>query len=320
VRRRLLLAAALWTGCGYVGDPKPPLLNIPAPVQDLAARQIGDQIHIELTIPPLTTEGEIFKNLKSVEIKVGPGGTPLSINAWADGAAPLPGVTVKDGRVSYETPAAPWVGKEVVIGANILADNGRPSGWSNLVSLAVAAPLLRPASVAAANVKDGVRVSWTGKAPLYRVFRQAPGAADFAPAAEAAGNEWLDTSTEYGKTYAYRVVAVAKTSTGEAVSEPSETTSVTPEDKFPPDPPAGIKAIASTATVELAWDPSPGAVSYGIYRSMAKGEWELVGTPDIPAYSDKPPQAGAVYRYAISARDVAGNEGAKSEPVEVTAP
>jgi hypothetical protein len=321
VKRLVLLAAAIWSGCGYVGEPRPPLLNIPGRVENLTARQIGDRILIEFTVPPLTTEGEVFKNLASVEIKMGTaGGTPFSVDAWAAGATSLPDVVAQDMRVSYETPVQPWAGKQVVIGANVLATNKRPSGWSNLVALAVASPLSRPASVTAANVKEGVRVSWVGEAPLFRVFRQAPPEADFSVAGEVAAKDWLDTTTAYGKSYTYRVVAVAKTATGEAVSEPSDTVSITPEDQFPPDAPAGIKAIASTVTIELAWDPSPGAVSYGVYRAQGQGEWERIATPDIPAYSDKPPQSGAVYRYAISARDVAGNEGPKSEPVEVMAP
>lgn len=321
MKRLVLLAAALWSGCGYVGEPRPPLLNIPGRVQDLTARQIGDQILIEFTIPPLTTEGEVFKNLASVEIKVGPGGgIPFSVDAWAAGATPLPDVKPQDFKVSYKTPAAPWVGKQIVIGANVIADNRRPSGWSNLAALAVAPPLSRPASVTASNIKEGVRVAWSGNAPLHRVFRQAPAETDFSPAAEVAGTDWIDTGTEYGKSYTYRVVAVAKTATGEAVSEPSDTASLTPEDQFPPDAPAAVKAIASTATVELAWDASPGAVSYSVHRAAAQGEWERIATLDVPAYSDKPPQSGAVYRYAITARDPAGNESPKSEAVEVTAP
>ena len=38
-------AAALLAGCGYIGDPLPPLLNIPARVTDLTAVQRGRPDH-----------------------------------------------------------------------------------------------------------------------------------------------------------------------------------------------------------------------------------------------------------------------------------
>ena len=57
MRRVPLILALLVTGCGYVGDPLPPALNIPVPVADLNAVQRGDQIIIQFTVPQMTTEG-----------------------------------------------------------------------------------------------------------------------------------------------------------------------------------------------------------------------------------------------------------------------
>jgi hypothetical protein len=319
--KRLLLLAVLWSGCGYVGEPLPPLLNIPSAVTDLQARQVGDRIRIEFTIPPLTTEGEVFTGLDRVELRIGPSGEgPFSADAWAAGATVLEGVQAGNGRVVFDTPAAPWAGREVVVGANLHANNRRMSGWSNLAAVAVIQPLARPSSVAVSAVKEGVSLAWKGSAPGYRVFRQAPGESEFTRAADVAPAEWTDTATEYGKPYEYQVIAVAKTATGEAVSDPSSVVRVVPEDRFPPEPPAGLSAVASTSTVELAWEPSAGATAYTLYRA-AEGEWERVGsTTGTPAHSDKPPRSGVAYRYAVTASDAAGNESAKSEAVQVTAP
>jgi len=62
-------------------------------------------------------------------------------------------------------------------------------------------------------------------------------------------------------------------------------------------------------------------VDYAVYRASAGGSWERTGsTAGVPSYSDKPPRSGEVYRYAVAARDAAGNESDKSEAVQVTAP
>jgi hypothetical protein len=46
----------------------------------------------------------------------------------------------------------------------------------------------------------------------------------------------------------------------------------------------------------------------------------LADSVDSPAYSDRQITAGTKYVYAVSALDSAGNESAKSAPVEMTAP
>jgi hypothetical protein len=319
--KRLLLLAVLGSGCGYVGEPLPPLLNIPSAVADLQAKQVGERIRIEFTIPPLTTEGQLFTDLERIELRVGPAGEEqFSVDAWAAEATALEGVQALENKVTFETPAKPWVGRSVIVGANLHARNGRFSGWSNLASLAVVAPVAPPSSVAASNVRQGVRLVWRGNAASYRILGRPPGGSVFAPLAEVSSSEWVDTATQYGKLYAYQIVALAKTPTGEAVSDASSAVQIVPEDRFPPEPPAGFSGVASTDTVELAWEPSPDAVTYTIYRA-AEGSWERIGaTTGVPAYSDKPPQPGVEYRYSVTASDAAGNESGKSQVTRVIAP
>src|SRR5438067_1335818 len=57
IRTGSVLVALLATGCGYIGEPLPPLANIPARVNDLAAVQRGSRIFVQFTIPSHTTEG-----------------------------------------------------------------------------------------------------------------------------------------------------------------------------------------------------------------------------------------------------------------------
>jgi fibronectin type 3 domain-containing protein len=98
---------------------------------------------------------------------------------------------------------------------------------------------------------------------------------------------------------------------------------ITPIDQFPPAPPAGLTAVASAAGLELTWDRNaePDLAGYRIYRAAPGGAFEKIGeTRENPSFSDRKTEAGRNYRYAVSAYDQAGNESARSEPVEAMAP
>jgi hypothetical protein len=51
------LLALLATGCASPGPPRPPSLNLPQPVTDLAAERVGDQVLLHWTTPARTTDG-----------------------------------------------------------------------------------------------------------------------------------------------------------------------------------------------------------------------------------------------------------------------
>ena len=69
------LAALGAAGCGYIGEPLPPLANVPARVTDLAAMQRGSRIVVSFTVPRLTTEGMPLK-APALELRIGASPTP----------------------------------------------------------------------------------------------------------------------------------------------------------------------------------------------------------------------------------------------------
>src|SRR4030088_2835195 len=84
-----VLLLLLITGCGYIGDPLPPALNIPTKITDLKAVQRFDKVVIEFSIPPLTPEGLVQKRLGSVDLRIGKTDPPFRVDSWAAGAAPI---------------------------------------------------------------------------------------------------------------------------------------------------------------------------------------------------------------------------------------
>ena len=292
-------AAVLLTGCGYVGDPLPPALNIPVAVADLTAVQRGDKLVVDFTAPLLTTDDLGLTVISAAELRVGDDAVAV--------VPPKPG-----SPAHFELPVRAWVGKEAPVRVILAGPKGQRSLESNVITLRVREPLPTPRNVKAEPHPEGVRVSWTVPTPIaglrYRIRRD--------PAADATVDapEFIDRAVEMGKPYKYVVIAAVEG----AESLPSAEASVVPQDKFPPPAPANVTAIAGVNSVELNWDRSTAAdlKSYRVYRNDAMVAQDL----DAPSFSDKQVTTGERYRYAVTAVDVVGNESPKSTAVEIAAP
>jgi hypothetical protein len=304
----LACAAMGLCGCAYLGNPLPPTLDIPTRVTDLRAAEFGDKILVQFTLPPLTTEGLPLTGLKLVEVRAAAGSDGRNYSIPASGPGP----------VSYQFTAQEWVGKPVTLMVRATGQKGKAADWSNAVALAVATPLTTPARLQAATVPEGVRLTWQGAAPHYRIFRGA-GEVPATPFAESDKAEFIDSMADFGAPYKYFVQAIA----GEDhQSEASATVSITPLDTFAPAVPAGVTAVAGVNAIELAWERNTedDFAGYFVYRSSGGGAVARVAGPiDEPTYSDRAVEAGMKYGYAVSAVDKAGNESARSMAVDVTA-
>ena len=317
----LLLIAC---GCGYVGEPLPPLLNIPAAVVDLAAIQRGPRIVAQFTLPKLTTEGVLIKPPVHWDLRAGERGAgEFQVDAWAARAQTLTGASVENGRVRCESAASTWIGKEIVLAVRITGGRGPASAWSNLVTMTIIAPPATPRDVNADTTRDGVRLVWAGSGPSYRVFRRAEGEPGLSVVANTEAREFVDRATEYGKEYHYIVQAIAKTGTGEVESDLSIEATIRPRDIFPPATPTGLGAVPATNSIELGWERATDAdlAGYRVYRALPGGDFERIAEiAETPSYSDRQIESGKQYRYAVSAFDKSGNESNRSDPIEVTAP
>lgn len=292
-----LVLSILLTGCGYVGDPLPPALNIPEKVSDLRAVQRGGKIIIDFTIPARTTEGLLIKRLGPPDLQIG----DKPVEAPSD-------------KGHIEVPAKDWIGQDAAVRVRINNARGRYSDWSNTVTLSVVPGLEPPSDLVAKSDPQGVRITWAGAGEKWRVVRLGD-----SKTAEVDHAEYLDTDASFGKEHRYQVVALLKA----AESEPSAVVSITPKDEFPPAVPVALTALAGIDSVELSWDRNTeeDLKGYRMYRAVEAGP--LAGVAALveePSYSDKTVIPGKKYRYAVSAIDQAGNESAKSAPIEIAMP
>jgi fibronectin type 3 domain-containing protein len=304
-----------------VGEPLPPLANVPAKVTSLAAVQRGETIIAQFSAPSLTTEEKPIPRPVKLDLRVGPS-QPFQESEWAAHAKQIASAPIRNGIARYEIPSGEWTGKEVVVGVRVVGGNGKASAWSNFVSLPVVAPLETPAVAEPVATAGGVKLTWRANGPQFRVFRRPESAEDYTLAATVDHPEWIDADAEFGKRSSYLVQSVVKLNdTQFAESGLSNEVSITPVDKFPPAAPVELHATAGPASIELNWEPNaePDLAGYRVYRAVGGGAFEKIADlAAIPTYSDKAVERGRAYRYAITATDKAGNESQRSAAAEVT--
>lgn len=318
-------------GCGYVGDPLPPAARIPAPVLDLAAVQKGADVEISFTLPEQTTEGLPITKPGTIDLRAGVfSEAPFDTNRWLAGARAVeanwtlkPADQTAPVRVTKTIPAAPWQGRDLIIGVRLSSPKGRYSGFSKLVTLTVVAPLATPAVSARASA-EGVLVTWPADprpGVRYAVRRIDAGVAEPIVLGETAESRFVDSAALFEKPYQYVVQATWKENDINAVSLPSEAAAITPVDTFPPATPTGLTALLGVTSIEVAWDRNTDSdlAGYRVYRATAPGAefQKIADLGSTPNYSDRQFERNKTYRYAVSAYDRRGNESKRSEPFEI---
>ena len=330
-----VLCGFLVSGCGSIGEPLPPLLNIPERSQDLSARQTPDGVVLEWTWPAFTTEGMPLKNFDNfvvhrLEVRDPAAAVP---SGWFDSqsqqvamlGSPDLDAFEPGGRIRLAFPAAGLIGRFFAFGVRGQSRGGRTIGFSNLAFIQVVEPLEAPGRPSLGVVRNGVSVKWEAvpRAVAYRVFRSIEPAQEFREIGRAEGPEFLDTSFEWGKRYYYRVLPLGRSATGEVEGSRSAASGAVAVDTFPPDAPAGLRAVAAESSIELSWQPNsePDFAEYRVRRSEGAGPYTVIDI--VPAgvsiYSDTSVESGQAYRYTITALDRDGNESASSDAVVVSA-
>jgi len=300
-----LIAGVTLVGCGYVGDPRPPSLQIPKPPTAFGARQIGSRILGEFTADAMTTDVAPLK-LAGAVVRIGTREIPVEA---------APGMAAH-----FSVDSAEWAGQSVTLAARLRGASGRWSAWSMEIPLHIEPTVAPPRTFTAKLAAKGIELNWD-PVSAAAVARRLAGEGAFAGLGEAPAPPWVDESAELGKRYEYQIQAKR----GDASSDPGP---VTPpllfEDRFPPAVPTALDAVAGLNSIELSWDLNEEADFAGflIYRAEAAPGvtptfTKIAGPIQLPSYSDRTARPSIPYRYAISSMDKAGNESTHSAAVEI---
>lgn len=321
------LAAALCS-CGSIGDPRPPLENLPNPVLDLSARQVGDEIEVSWTWPVRTTEGEIARDV---------GGFTL----WAVDVPSLPAELGRDtiddhrrhvatleapsfadsepgDRLDLRSPLGAWkLGQPAILVITTWNRARRDSGYSNQIPIQPLQPPGAPNLGEPAVTAQGVALTWrpAALAEEYAIERAGSEEGAFETLGRLATESFLDRTVAWGDLHRYRLRPYRMSDAGWIEGPLSETVSVTPIDRFPPPPPRGLRAVRTASTVELSWLPveEEGIAGYRVYRGGSALGPLVTGT----SFSDATAAADSAHEYEVTVVDANGNESAAEEMVAV---
>ena len=323
------------------GEPLPPLLEIPARVQDLKVEQIGGRLHLTFTPPTRTTEGTLAKELERIELRgafIAADGELTDFGAQSQRIGDIASDQLESRRVFqsiYDLNLnKDQVGQRVYFAVQAFNRRAKDDGFSNVASAEIVDLPETPINLEATLTEPAIELHWKpaersvfgGSAPSpdgYEVYRADAGSPSPAQLlGTATSPSYQDKNFAFGSSYVYTVRAFVKRGDSTARTPESNRVEIAAVDRFPPAAPKNVSAIAVSGAVELAWSPNGESdlAGYNIYRSEGQTPTRLNSDLiTLPLYRDTTVKAGSAYRYVVKAVDQTGNEGPASAEAIATA-
>lgn len=342
----LLALAALilvtLVGCGKMGDPLPPLRNVPLKTSDLSIRQQGDVIFFDMAFPNTTASGLALGGIDGVEL------SQYAKTLQADGTLPkvdarefepaaellltlrgsdLSSAVVGD-RIQFRLPLSEDLPEEPT-SASFFAvktfKGDEPSALSNQVALIPAKPPQAPSNLGLESRPRSVHITWEfdDSRPVkgFEILRRDARERGYGAAlkqVQGEAREFADHTATYGNRYIYTVRSIASTEPL-VLSADSGEREIEYEDRFPPAMPRNFVALAETGAVRMRWDPSPDkdVAGYILYRREPGRDFHPLNDKPMRQveYLDRGLTSGFSYSYRIQVIDQKGNESPLSDPI-----
>ncbi|MCX6569609.1 MAG: hypothetical protein NT147_11270 [Candidatus Aminicenantes bacterium] len=349
------LPLLVFPACGRKGPLEIPPGREPMAVEGMAAAQRGQTVLLEWANPVKAVSGRPLTDLEAVEIWVFDTGLPAGgrpfTSAEVEKTARLARRIPKEQFGSFKRragardsgmafpfvfdpgPAGP---KRLAFAVRVIDSKKRASDFSAPAAVDIRACPKSPRSVNVRVFPDFIEVRWLApdsnidgtrleEGSRYVVFRyEGDGLPRKLTLSPLDGLTFEDRDFEFGKAYGYFVRAVAGVADGAVESGDSPAAEIVPRDVFPPAAPAGLAVVAGDDFVSLSWRPAKESDldGYRVWRKEAGGAaFGALGGGLVRenTFTDRSAAKGVSYFYAVSAVDLAGNEGSRSEEASVVA-
>ncbi len=290
---KLLLTGALailLSACAVPGPPQPPSLQIPKPVEDLAAARKGDRVTLTWAAPVETTDRDSLRTPGLTHICRGYSKMEQCNSVGVEQAGPSPQprrqfVDTLPRDMQQRNPA-----RFVAYALESRNPRGESGGLSNRVLVALAPTLPPPSDLRATVGPDGITLTWSGELHQheppemrhrYRLYRREAASDRDVVIGElqmqqSPSAQLLDRSFEWEKTYRYKLAVVTVVprpgaDTIEVEGDDSPAVEVLAHDAFPPAVPQGVQAVFAGAAqnfIDLTWTPASESdlAGYNVYR------------------------------------------------------
>ena len=332
----------IFTACGKVGDPLPPIPKAPLIVSELAATQQGTSIILSFPVAKETRTDklkrvDIYRLIESVNAPAG-----ITAEAYAARAALLASLPAEQlptnvSVVTYVDPIDFKIANDQTrfrYAVRLVNLDDRAADLSNYASLTPLSTVAEPPLGLQATVtQTQVEITWqppaanlNGSQPAnvlgYNLYRRADKQLMLVNKTPLTEPRYVEKQFQFGTTYDYIVRALSLPRAGAPLSEIIESNeslplTVTPKDTFPPTAPTSISIASRGGIISLFWPPNaePDVVGYNVYRSEDEQSWTKITARPITTitFGDRQVQIGKRYFYQIAAVDNAGNESPRSE-------
>ena len=293
--------------CGKVGDPLPPFIRIPQPVNDLAVRQIGHDLVLTWTNPGKNIDDSAATDLARIRIRRG---DSILATVNINGPAQPQSYTIPIGSLS--------AGQQTfTVQAETM--RGKLSDVSKLTSITPVEVPGKVTDIRAVTDQRRIMLTWNRPAEhpelaeMYVVSRS-----DGFDAPEMVSEtRYEDSRYQTGKNYEYEVTAVRQNSGVMIPGIGPETIMVIAEDRVAPKIPSELDISPAGTGAFLTWDANieTDLAGYRVFRSeRPEAGFKQITDRLITTNALFDPGYQPGLYYAVSAVDELGNESARSTP------
>ena len=339
----------LFTACGKIGDPLPPIPRAPLIIEELNVTQQGTQLVLSFPLvrtnrSPKLQRIDVYRLIEPVNDP--PGLSQEAFSARAGLITSIEQIPEKTSTITYRDRLDLKSNARNVryrYAVRLVNAAGQAADLSNYATIAPLFDLaLPPSGLKATQREKEIDLAWTppttnesgtspANAAAYNLYRKLGDSVVKLNAEPLTAPRFIDRNFQFGANYQYTVRALSLLPGNASLSaaiEGNESTPLahTPKDTFPPLAPGPVTIASIGGIVSLFWplNQETDMAGYNIYRAEEENaspeKWIKLNLQlhRTASFRDERVQVGKQYFYQITAVDIYGNESTRSATVGET--